>query len=387
MIVPLATVLSRWRHRSNCWAGRLLLAGLIGGLAFNLSRWPRDVARARALRRASSAEFKGLVSSPPVSVLVAAWNERDVIEQHINSVRELRYPNVEHIICAGGKDGTYELVQSLGREGLTLLRQHPGQGKAHSLAKCLEVASGSVAVLTDADALLDDTTFERLLLPIVQDGAQVATGPFRPVPEQLENAFVVHRWSATTYRLLQAGRYVQGLVGANTVFTTTTLRETRALNEAVWIGEDIHLAKRVVERGYRIRFAELSEMAVRFEEHFGSYARQRSRWLGGILVHALPRRDWSQIAVVAVFYLVGQAFVWLPAMIPFLGRSVMAIWGAGIACAVLNRLRYLTFTSMRTGQPLALSTYLLSVVLVPGDLLALAYAPIDLLMRLRTRRW
>jgi cellulose synthase/poly-beta-1,6-N-acetylglucosamine synthase-like glycosyltransferase len=249
------------------------------------------------------------------------------------------------------------------------------------------VASGSVAVLTDADALLDDTTFERLLLPIVQDGAQVATGPFRPVPEQLENAFVVHRWSATTYRLLQAGRYVQGLVGANTAFTTTTLRETRALNEAVWIGEDIHLAKRVVERGYRIRFAELSEMAVRFEEHFGSYARQRSRWLGGILVHALPRRDWYQVGVVALFYTVGQAFLWLPLSVPLLGRGALAVWAAGVACAILNRLRYLLFTSARCGVSMKPRIFFASPFLVPLDLLALAYAPIDMLVRLRTKGW
>jgi cellulose synthase/poly-beta-1,6-N-acetylglucosamine synthase-like glycosyltransferase len=203
----------------------------------------------------------------------------------------------------------------------------------------------------------------------------------------MEKAFVVHRWAATTYRFLQAKRYVSGITGANCALRTATLRQSESLNEPTSVGGDMHLAGQVIRMGHRIRFVAESEVAVHFEERFASYARQRSRWLGGILIHALPRREWAQTAVVAVFYCVGQAFVWLPLSVPLFGRAALAVWAAGVVCAILNRLRYLLFTSARTGVPMKPTTFLAAPLLVPLDLLALAYAPIDMLARARTKHW
>jgi hypothetical protein len=126
---------------------------------------------------------------------------------------------------------------------------------------------------------------------------------------------------------------------------------------------------------------------MRFEANFTSYARQRSRWLGGMLVHAFTYGRWYEAAVVMVFYVVGHSAILLPLSVPVLGRAALSVWFAGLTCAALNRIRYLRFTSERLDLRLRASTYLASFWFAPRDIFALAYAPYDMLVRLGTKAW
>jgi poly-beta-1,6-N-acetyl-D-glucosamine synthase len=371
--------------RHQHWV-RLLLAGALTAIAFNVFRWRHDVRTVQQLRRQADRPV-ALHGRPRVSVLVAAWNEHALVQRHIESVRRLRYADLEHVLCAGGADGTFEIAQRLAWPGLILLRQQDGEGVQNALARCLQAATGDIAFFTDADCVLEDSSFERLIAPIVNEGEGVTTGPYRPLPEQMCDAFIVHRWAATTYRLLQAGAYVEGVSGANAAILIEPLRRSGALTDTVWHGWDLHVARQMKDAGYPARFVHSSELATAFEPRFTRFVRQRSRWLAGILAEAISGRDLYQVLVVGSFYAVGQCCVWLPVMSRWSGGLSAAVWLSGVFCAVLNRIRYLAFTSARTGQAIPLTTYVAAVWLVPRDLLALAYAPIDLLLRLRSNEW
>ena len=126
---------------------------------------------------------------PLVSVLVAAWNEGERIEQHIQHFLALRYPNKELILCAGGQDGCYE--QALAYQSASQVRvfeQQAGEGKQKALHRCLPYTKGSIVFLTDADCLLDDEAFERTLYPVVAGNTQVCTGSSQPHAAQLASA-------------------------------------------------------------------------------------------------------------------------------------------------------------------------------------------------------
>src|SRR5512132_4146763 len=88
-------------------AGTLYIAGLVAVGVYNWRLWRRDGELADRLR-AEWAPPPELVRAPKVSILVAAWNERDTIDAHIRSFSELRYPNIELILCAGGADDTLD---------------------------------------------------------------------------------------------------------------------------------------------------------------------------------------------------------------------------------------------------------------------------------------
>src|SRR5207247_1198210 len=118
--------------------------------------------------------------------LVAAWNEAAGIARHVQSVLALRYPDLDFVLCAGGPDGTCEQARLAMSGRGTLLEQAPGEGKQRALRRCLAASTGDIVYLTDADCVLDDQSFERVIARIV-DGDPAATGRCCPYPEEIEN--------------------------------------------------------------------------------------------------------------------------------------------------------------------------------------------------------
>ena len=108
-----------------------------------------------------------LPSTPEVSVLVAAWDEKDSIRDHVESFLALRYPQKRLVLCAGGDDGTYEIADGYAGQNVVVLRQPPGEVKQRTLQRCLDQGARGIVFLTDADCLMTDEAFERTLKPIV----------------------------------------------------------------------------------------------------------------------------------------------------------------------------------------------------------------------------
>src|SRR5205823_4146563 len=109
--------------------------------------------------------------------------EADLLAQHIESVLVLSYPDKEYILSAGGSDGTYAIARRYEERGVVVLEQQPGEGKQRALRQCFRQATGEIIFFTDADCLLDDESFERLIIPLANGEAEAATGTARPFPE------------------------------------------------------------------------------------------------------------------------------------------------------------------------------------------------------------
>ena len=182
------TCLQQARRLGDRYAGVALAGGVAALVAYNLRQWRRDRALAVALRTAREDSRPAVAVTPRVTVLVAAWNEADLIERHVESVLALRYPNLEYVLCAGGTDDTYRLASRYERPGVVVLEQRPGEGKQAALRRGLQHASGDVIFLTDADCLLDDDSFERTVAPIVAGEAEATSGGSRPLTAQLASS-------------------------------------------------------------------------------------------------------------------------------------------------------------------------------------------------------
>jgi GT2 family glycosyltransferase len=384
---PLASSCREIRRLSDSYAGLILVGGLAFAAVYNALRWPQDDARARLLRCARLEPPPEFLTTPRISIVAAAWNERELIGRHLQSVLALDYPNLEYVLCAGGDDGTYELASGYQNPRIRVLRQRPGEGLLSAINRCLAMASGEIVLFTDADSLIDQASFERALLPLINEDESVSTGAFSPLPEQRTSDFVRHRWAATMYRYFQAGKYVRGLSGANAAVSVSALRAIGGLPPGPSVGFDFRLAWHLHLNGYRIRFVHASVVQTQFETTFLSATKQRSRWLKGILLNAIQLHAWDQVAVVAVFYLVGLGMVALPLSAPILGRTPLAIWVASLTCATLNRVRYLRFAARALDAPASGATYLKAVVYVPRDLLGLAYAPMAVLFPRQRTAW
>lgn len=121
-------------------------------LLFLLSRMrPRPIARGRA--------------TPAVSLIVPVHNEEAVVEAKIRNCLALAYPAdlLEILVVSDGStDGTEAIAAGHEGPGLRVLRL-PRQGKAGALNEGARQARGEILVFTDANAMLEPDSVQRLV--------------------------------------------------------------------------------------------------------------------------------------------------------------------------------------------------------------------------------
>lgn len=350
-------LLSNRQSRRRNWTLWFFAIGLLLSAASNWSRWRRDRALALSLRaqRPGTVDLK---STPKVSVLVAAWNEADLMKDHIESFLRLRHPNKELILCAGGKDGTFDLARLFPEDQLVVLEQRAGEGKQRALQRCLERSSGEIIFLTDADCLLSDDAFERTLAPIINDGEVATTGTCRPLRQQLSSAFVRHRWFTDLYSATRRGNYVSGLLGRNAALRRDVLTALGEFKADVRTGTDYYLGKQVLSRGMRIRYVADSEVETRYSCDVRDYSRQQTRWIRNVVMHGLRFGAYREVAQCLLPAAIGLYMLAGPFSILGLGRLGLAFWLVLWDHMLISRIRYMRYGELLTGYSFEVGGYL-----------------------------
>lgn len=114
-------------------------------------------------------EFNSITSKddlPEISILMAAYNEQEVIGQKIRSIFETSYPVDKIEVWVGSDnstDKTNDIVSALTKEfhGLHFINFRERQGKISIINQLLLKAKGSVVLVTDANVILNrETLFE-----------------------------------------------------------------------------------------------------------------------------------------------------------------------------------------------------------------------------------
>src|SRR5262249_7118351 len=104
----------------------------------------------RARKRRFSDEFH-----PPVSVVVAAYNEEKVIVRTVESILRNGYHDLEVVVVDdGSKDATYELLNAaFESDSRVRVFTQPNRGKAAALNHAITQARNSILVAVDADTI------------------------------------------------------------------------------------------------------------------------------------------------------------------------------------------------------------------------------------------
>ena len=103
--------------------------------------------------------------APPVSLIIAAYNEEKVIGQKIENSLWLDYPRAKlEIIVAsdGSMDGTNEIVRTFTDQGIKLVALNPNQGKSSAQNKAVTEARAEIILFTDADLVLRTDTLNKI---------------------------------------------------------------------------------------------------------------------------------------------------------------------------------------------------------------------------------
>ena len=102
--------------------------------------------------------------SPSVTILVAAYNEEDIIEDKIKNCLSLNYPSdkIQLIfITDGSSDRTPEIIKKYPE--IMLLHENKRSGKMYAIQRAIPYVSGTITVFTDANTFLNKDALIHLL--------------------------------------------------------------------------------------------------------------------------------------------------------------------------------------------------------------------------------
>jgi cellulose synthase/poly-beta-1,6-N-acetylglucosamine synthase-like glycosyltransferase/peptidoglycan/xylan/chitin deacetylase (PgdA/CDA1 family) len=228
----------------------------------------------------------GPVFTPPVSIVVPAFNEAAGIDRAVRSLASTRYPNLEVIVVDDGStDGTAELVERLELPGVTVLSQ-ANAGKPAALNRGLAAAAHDVVVMVDADTVFEPETLGRLVQPLANPevgavSGNTKVGNRRGLLGTWQHIEYVMGFNLDRrlYDVLECMPTVPGAIGA---FRRQALEEIGGISDST-LAEDTDVTIALGRARWRVVYAEEARAWTEAPSSLGALWRQRYRWCYGTL--------------------------------------------------------------------------------------------------------
>jgi len=116
---------------------------------------------------------------PEVTLLIAAYNEEDVIKDKIENTLLLDYPKekLQVIVAADGSDdGTAQIVQQYVSQGVELSHIPERQGKMAAINRAMTMARGDIVVLSDANNMFGRDAVSEMVKPFTDPSVGAVSG-------------------------------------------------------------------------------------------------------------------------------------------------------------------------------------------------------------------
>ena len=271
--------------------------------------------------------------TPPVSIIVPAFNESKGIQDAVRSLVGSEYPDFEVIVVDDGStDGTGEQVESLGLDRVRVIRQS-NRGKAAALNTGTSAAAYEILVTVDGDTRFLPDTLRRVVEPLADPRVGAVAGNSKVGSRK----GLIARWQhieyvmafnldRRLYDVLECMPIVPGAIGA---FRREALEQAGGFSGDT-LAEDTDLTIAVGRLGWRVAYAEDALAYTEVPTTLGGMWRQRYRWSFGTIQAvwkhkaALIRREPGKVGRRGLPYLILFQIV-LPALSPLV--DLFALYG------------------------------------------------------------
>jgi cellulose synthase/poly-beta-1,6-N-acetylglucosamine synthase-like glycosyltransferase/peptidoglycan/xylan/chitin deacetylase (PgdA/CDA1 family)/spore germination protein YaaH len=226
---------------------------------------------------------------PPVSVLIAAYNEEKVIRDTLRSVLNTEYPGIMEVLVVddGSRDATAAIVAAMAEEDsrIRLIRQ-ANLGKAMALRHGMRMVSHAFVVSLDADTQFTPQTIGHLIQPFADPAVGAVSGRAKVGnPKTLIARFQSLEYTCgfnldrRAYHRLNCITVVPGAASALRVSAV----EAAGGISVETLAEDTDLTLALHKCGFTIYYAPQAVAWTEAPETIRAFARQRFRWAFGTL--------------------------------------------------------------------------------------------------------
>jgi len=276
---------------------------------------------------------------PPVSVIIAAYNEEKVIVRTVESILRNGYDDTELVIVDdGSQDATLEVLRrNFGdRPNIRILTQ-PNGGKSSALNNAIAHARNDILIALDADTIFRAGTIGKLVRHFADAQVGAVSGNARVGNR---NSWIT-RFQSIEYiygfnldrralDLLNAITVVPGAVGA---WRKNLIVSLGGFGDET-LAEDTDLTLKIRRAGYRIRYEEEGVAFTEAPEDTRGLAKQRFRWAFGTLQAAWKHRDALFVPKYGSLGFVALPSIWifqvlLSALSPFAEIAMVVALFAG----------------------------------------------------------
>lgn len=240
-------------------------------------------------------EIKEMDEYPSVTILMPAYNESNVVEEALNSVKELDYPNFNVIfVNDASTDDTLEKARKYSSEKIEILEHNVNKGKAAALNTGLEEATGEYIVVQDADSKIES---ELLYKAVTKMDAERTLGAVIASIKPLKADNFVRKLQRVEYQLTNFYRMLMTEIntlnvtpGAFSIYRTVDVKNVGGFDEGN-LTEDLEMAFNLRKHGKMFEMIYFDSSYTDFPGTFKDLYNQRVRWSRGFIYNGWKYKE------------------------------------------------------------------------------------------------
>ncbi len=215
-----------------------------------------------------------LTNAPRVSVVVCSYNGAATLEECLQSLERVEYPNYEVIVVDDGStDNTREI---LGRFPAVRAIHQANSGLSTARNVGLQAATGAIVAYTDSDCFVDGDWLSQLVDQLERSGAAAVGGP-NLSPDDGRIAACVAASPGQPTHVLESDQVAEHIPGCNMAFRREALEAIGGFDAQFrTAGDDVDVCWRLHQAGSWITFAPAAFVWHHRRQNVRTYLRQQA---------------------------------------------------------------------------------------------------------------
>jgi biofilm PGA synthesis N-glycosyltransferase PgaC len=199
---------------------------------------------------------------PPVSFIVAAFNEEDVIREKILNSLEQDYPSDKMeilFITDGSSDGTMDIIREY--PAISLLHQRERKGKSAAINRVVENAKNEILIFSDANTILNKDAVKNIVRHYMDKKVggvagekkvlSAASGPGKGGPDEVGAGEGLY-WKYESFLKKLDSEFYSVVGAAGELFSVRKQLYTPVPDKVIL--DDFVISLKIAEKGYRFLY-------------------------------------------------------------------------------------------------------------------------------------